>query len=224
MKVPNEALAPGRWAIGRFGDMCTRKYDLDLAGANHIPCRYSWQEQGDRPPAPNQREERTGATYAAISLPAEGWQHQPKIPGEVSARISISQTGPAMEDRELRVEGRRGGGWTARTEDFAWAQTRHDVVLSAPSGPEYPIRMYTTDGLRLTARSPRLDHEPRLLEGALDLSTAVAEAEHGELSEFVDTRLGGKPISESWVHATLDDLIVRPARLLAAPLGTLPRG
>lgn len=97
------------FVINRHGDMFTRKYDLDLAGANHIPGRYTWQEQGDLPSAPNQWEERTNAAYAAISLPAERWRHQPKIPGEVTARISISQTGPTMENRELRVEGRRDG-------------------------------------------------------------------------------------------------------------------
>lgn len=97
------------FVTNRYGDMYTRKYDLDLAGANHIPGRYTWQDQGDLPTAPNQWVERTDPAYAAISLPAEEWRHQPKIQGEVTARISISQTGPTMEDRELRVEGRNGG-------------------------------------------------------------------------------------------------------------------
>lgn len=97
------------FVMNRFGDMYTRKYDLDLAGANHIPGRYTWQDQGDKPSAPNQFEERVNESYAAIALPAEEWQHQPKIPGEITSRISISQSGSAVEDRVLRVEGRDDG-------------------------------------------------------------------------------------------------------------------
>lgn len=267
------------FVMGRFGDMYTRKYDLDLAGANHIPGRYTWQDQGDLPSAPNQWEERTNAAYAAISLPAEEWQHQSKIPGEVTARISISQTGPTMEDRELRVEGRRdgrtgfwskdlaasgweftvtdlplempvladadprvdqsavvlaapsgldfegslGGGWTARIKDFDWAQTRHDLVLRSPSGRSYEILMYTTDGLRLEPRSPGLDHRPRMLEGAFDLTAAAAESGEGELSDLIRTRFGGRAIFEIWVQATIDELVVSPAQFFVAPLGTLRR-
>lgn len=267
------------FVMGRHGDMYTRKYDLDLAGANHIPCRYTWQDQGDLPTAPNQWEERTNASYAAISLPAEEWQHQPKIPGEVTARISISQTGSAMEDRELRVEGRHGGrngfwhkdiaaatweftatdlpleqpildqvdplvdqstvqlaapsglhfegpvggGWVLRTDDFDWAQTTHDAVLRSPGGRSYPIRIYTTDGLRLEARGPGLDAQPRMLEGAFDLTAAAAGPDAGELAGFIRSHLGGKPIYEIWVQATLEKLVVSPAQLFATPLGTLRR-
>ncbi len=98
------------FVMNRFGDMFTRKYDLDLAGSNDIPGRYTWQIQDRRTPsAPDQLQERFNPGYAAISLPAQEWQHQPKIPGEVTARISIHDTGVRMEDRELRVEGRSGG-------------------------------------------------------------------------------------------------------------------
>lgn len=123
------------FVMGRFGDMYTRKYDLDLAGANFIPSRYTWQEQGDLPMAPNQLEERINPAYAAISLPAEDWQHQPKIPGEITARISISQTGPAMEDRELRVEGANNGQTGFWHKDLAadrWEFTATGSVLTAP--------------------------------------------------------------------------------------------
>ncbi len=264
------------FVMNRYGDMYTRKYDLDLAGANHIPGRYTWQDQGDLPSAPNQWEERTNAAYAAISLPAEDWRHQPKIPGEVTARISISQTGPTMEDRELRVEGLSSGltgywhkdlvadhweftptglpltdpilgdadpqsdqssldlapvsgvhyegslgaGWTARVEDFDWAQTRHDVTLTGPSGRSHPIRMYTTDGLRLDARGAGLDGEPRAMEGALDLRGAAADP---ELAEFVRSTLGDKEVFEIWLEATTETLRIRPAVLFAGPLGVLRR-
>lgn len=123
------------FVMNRHGDMYTRKYDLDLAGANHIPCRYTWQEQGDLPSAPNQWEERTSSAYAAISLPAEDWQHQPKVPGEITSRISISQSGPTMEARELRVEGRsdgRTGYWHKDLVADRWEFTPTGDPLARP--------------------------------------------------------------------------------------------
>ncbi len=268
------------FVMNRFGDMYTRKYDLDLAGANHIPSRYTWQEQGDLPTAPNQLDERIDESYAAISLPAEEWQHQPKIPGQVTARISISQTGPAVEDRELRVEGRHdgrtgywskplaagqwsftatgvnlasptladadpdvdqstvelaplsplrfegslGGGWTARIDHFDWAQTRHDVTLRGPSGRTYPVTMYTTDGLRLEARGPGLDGQPRWLEGALDVRGAERSSAGAELTDLVRTTLEGRDVYEIWLQATTAELEISPARFFAQPLGVLRVG
>ena len=268
------------FVMNRFGDMYTRKYDLDLAGANHIPSRYTWQDQGDLPTAPNQLEERIDEAYAAISLPAEEWQHQPKIPGQVTARISISQTGPAVEDRELRVEGRHdgrtgywskplaagqwsftatgvnlasptladadpdvdqstvelaplsplrfegslGGGWTARIDHFDWAQTRHDVTLRGPSGRTYPVTMYTTDGLRLEARGPGLDGQPRWLEGALDVRGAERSSGSAELTDLVRTALEGRDVYEIWLQATTAELEISPARFFAQPLGVLRVG
>ncbi|MFD4369916.1 hypothetical protein [Rhodococcus sp. NPDC058521] len=119
----------------RFGDMYTRKYDLDLAGANHIPGRYTWQEQGPLPTAPNQLAERFDPRYAAISLPAEDWQHQPKIPGEVTSRISVIDTGNRLEDKELRVEGRDGGRtgyWFKHLEASTWEFRTTNSTLAQP--------------------------------------------------------------------------------------------
>lgn len=121
------------FVTNRYGDMYTRKYDLDLAGANHIPGRYTWQVQGPKPSAPNQLVERVDPQYAAISLPAQEWQHQPKIPGEVTSRISIHDSGDRMEDRELRVEGRRGGRtgfWHKGLSAEQWKFTPTDRPLT----------------------------------------------------------------------------------------------
>ena len=108
-------------------------------------------------------------------------------------------------------------------KDFDWAQTRHDLVLRSPSGRSYEILMYTTDGLRLEPRSPGLDHRPRMLEGAFDLTAAAAESGEGELSDLIRTRFGGRAIFEIWVQATIDELVVSPAQFFVAPLGTLRR-
>lgn len=268
------------FVMNRFGDMYTRNYDLDLAGSNFIPSRYTWQEQGDKPTAPNQLEERFDDSCAAIALPAQEWQHQPKIPGEVTARISISQTGAALEDRELRVEGRRDGvtgywhkgiseaewaftatgtpligqiltgadplvdqsastlaalsgvdfegdlvgGWSASTTDFDWAQTVHPVTLTSPSGNDYQIALYTTDGLRQDARGPGLDWQSRFMDGAIDLRGAAPTAPgNEELVEFMRAHLGGKDIAEVWVQASSDSLLINPAIVFSQPLGTLWR-
>ncbi|NLE80357.1 MAG: hypothetical protein GX610_12380 [Rhodococcus sp.] len=59
--------------------------------------------------APSQLQERFDPRFTGVSLPAPDWQHQAKVPGDITSRISISVTGPAVEDRELRVEGRHDG-------------------------------------------------------------------------------------------------------------------
>ncbi|WP_327142042.1 hypothetical protein [Nocardia sp. NBC_01327] len=121
--------------MNRYGDMYTRKYDLDFAGANHIPGRYTWLPQGAKPEGPSQLAERVDTQYAAISLPAEDWQQQPKVPGEITSRLSIHDTGPAVEDRELTVEGRengRTGYWHKDVRAQAWQFTATDRPLEQP--------------------------------------------------------------------------------------------
>ncbi|WP_188064752.1 hypothetical protein [Dietzia sp. ANT_WB102] len=265
----------------RFGDMYTRKYDLDLAGANHIPGRYTWQDQPPLPSAPNQLFERFDPQYAAISLPAEEWQHQPKIPGQVTSRISVIDTGTRMEDKELRVEGIRDGrtgywhkdltadswvftptdtplaqpvlsdadptrdqstvdlaaasdlsfqgslpnGWMGRVEQFDWAQSRHTATLTAPSGREFPVRIYTTDGLRQTPRGSGLDQQPRAMEGAIDLRPAEPWAPgNEELAEFARTVFGGKDVYEIAMNATTTELAISTAGALEPLLAVSSTG
>ncbi len=121
------------FVMNRYGDMFTRKYDLDMAGSNHIPGRYTWQDQGPLPSAPDQLTERVNPAYAAISLPAEDWQRQPKIPGEITSRISIHVSGDTAENRELRVEGRRDGRtgyWHKDLRATNWEFTADDQPLT----------------------------------------------------------------------------------------------
>lgn len=262
------------FVIGRHGDLYTRKYDLDLAGANHIPGRYDWLDGPVLPSAPDQLRERFDPAFAPISLPAEPWRAQPKIPGEVSSRISVIDTGDRMEDKDLRVEGASGGrtgywskpleggawaftptdiplsgmplaadpgrdqsledaapptgmdfagdlpgGWTARTDDFDWAQTTHNVTVISPAGHEYRVLMHTTDGLRLIPRGPGLDGVPRDLEGALDLRPAAPWAPgHEDLADLARTGLGGD-LLEIAVRATTGALEVSRPGPFAPRLG-----
>ncbi|GAC58581.1 hypothetical protein GOHSU_43_00250 [Gordonia hirsuta DSM 44140 = NBRC 16056] len=265
------------FVMNRYGDMYTRKYDLDLAGSNEIPGRYTWQIQPrNTPSAPDQLQERFNPGFAAISLPAPEWQHQPKIPGEITSRISIHDDGRRMENRQLRVEGRSNGrtgywhkglnerawtftatgqnlvdevltgadpstdqsaqtlaapsgvdfagrlpgGWTARIDDYDWAQTTNPVTLTAPSGRTYRAFMHTTDGLRFVPRGSGLDTEPRTLAGALDVTKAGASP---ELTRFVNSVLDGRRIYEISLSATKSRLVISPAGLLTQPMVTLTR-
>lgn len=82
--------------IGRYGDLYTRLYDFDIAGADPLFFDYSYE---------NQR----GAAEPVIQLPSPGWVRHPKIRGTITDRISIHKVGARSIHRELRVEGRRAG-------------------------------------------------------------------------------------------------------------------
>ncbi|MFI6774349.1 hypothetical protein [Nocardia sp. NPDC050412] len=71
--------------------------------------------------------------YAAIQLPAPDWVRQPKVPGEITDRVSIHKTGPGSEARELRVEGRdngRTGYWTKQLTAEQWFFVPTDQSLA----------------------------------------------------------------------------------------------
>ncbi|MEV6064392.1 hypothetical protein AB0L62_30720 [Nocardia asteroides] len=109
--------------VNRYGDFYTRLYDFDISGADTVFFRYSYQDQRGLPEAPDMLAERVDSRYAAIQLPAPDWVAQPKVPGEITDRLSIHRTGPGSAARELRVEGRDGGRtgfWRKSLTDPAW--------------------------------------------------------------------------------------------------------
>lgn len=82
--------------IGRHGDLFTRLYDFDIAGADPLFFSYSYDDQ-------------RGVADPRIQLPSPAWVRQPKIPGVITDRISIHKVGSGSVHRQLRVEGRRQG-------------------------------------------------------------------------------------------------------------------
>lgn len=99
--------------MGRYGDLYTRLYDFDIAGADPLFFDYSYD---------NQR----GAAKPVIQLPSPGWVKQPKIPGRITDRISIHKTGSGSAHRQLRVEGVRNGRvgyWHKDSTALRWAFT-----------------------------------------------------------------------------------------------------
>ncbi|MEU9130130.1 hypothetical protein AB0D08_18825 [Kitasatospora sp. NPDC048540] len=68
---------------------------------------------------------RTSAAWRnpAIQLPSPDWVHQPKIPGQITDRISVHKTGPGSDARELRVEGASQGAtgyWSKALTAPSW--------------------------------------------------------------------------------------------------------
>jgi len=84
------------FVIGRRGDMFTRLYDFDIAGADSFFFKYSYADQ-------------RGVANPRIQLPGASWVRQPRIHGVITDRISIEKVGRGTVHRTLRVEGRRHG-------------------------------------------------------------------------------------------------------------------
>lgn len=98
---------------GRYGDLFTRLYDFDIAGADPVFFDYAYDDQ-------------RGAAHPRIQLPSPGWVRQPKVPGTITDRISIHKVGAGAVHRELRVEGVRAGRtgyWHKDVRAAAWAFT-----------------------------------------------------------------------------------------------------
>jgi hypothetical protein len=106
--------------ISASGEIQTRLYDFDTAGENDL-LTYSYITEG-----PN------GTTRA---LPPEPWRVQPPVPGRVTAKITIFQTGEGNAARTLRVEGQRGaevGYFEKGIYQDAWTFTATQRALSGP--------------------------------------------------------------------------------------------
>lgn len=101
------------FVVGRYGDLFTRLYDFDVAGADPLFYDYSYDDQ-------------RGVAKPKIQLPSPGWVQQPKIPGTITDLISVHKAGAYYQHRILRVEGVRGGQvgyWHKDLADPAWQFT-----------------------------------------------------------------------------------------------------
>lgn len=104
------------FVINRYGDMYTRLYDFDISGSDRVFFGYSYEDQ-------------RGAADPKIQLPTPDWAAQPKIPGQVTDRISVHKTGVGSDARELRVEGGDGtrtGYWSKSLTASQWTFTPTD--------------------------------------------------------------------------------------------------
>ncbi|UGT54728.1 hypothetical protein [Nocardia asteroides] len=128
--------------VNRYGDFYTRLYDFDISGADKVFFRYSYEDQRGLPEAPDMLSERVDGRYAAIQLPAPDWVAQPKVPGEITDRLSIHRTAAGSDARELRVEGRDGGRtgyWRKMLTDPTWSFVATDQPLAGAPLENSPI-------------------------------------------------------------------------------------
>lgn len=99
--------------VGRHGDLFSRLYDFDIAGADPIFFSYTYDDQ-------------RGVENPKIQLPSPAWVRQPKVPGTITDRISIHKVGAGATRRELRVEGVRDeqvGYWHKDIRAPQWSFT-----------------------------------------------------------------------------------------------------
>ncbi|WP_194820359.1 hypothetical protein [Nocardia sp. XZ_19_385] len=155
--------------INKSGDLYTRLFDFDISGADKVFFRYSYADQRGLPEAPDMLSERVDQNTAAIQLPAPAWASQPRIPGEITDRISVHKTGIGSEARELRVEGRsagRTGYWTKQLTANEWTFVATDQPLSgtrlpngsAPVDPSIPPSAYSYTGKSATGWTASIEH------------------------------------------------------------------
>lgn len=87
------------FVVNRYGDLFTRVYDFDIAGADPVFFSYAYEDQ-------------RGVDDPDIQLPGAPWVVQPKVSGEITDRLSITKSGTGVVHRTLRVEGRDADGHT----------------------------------------------------------------------------------------------------------------
>jgi hypothetical protein len=124
------------FVVGSRGELYTRLYDFDIAGANTIVGDYSWEQ--DRP-----------ASDGRWQLPAPDWvRHKRPRGARITDRIAIIKTGPHSADRLLRVEGsdrrERNGYWEKPLAAKGWRFVATGVKPSGKRLPR-PRRSFTPD-------------------------------------------------------------------------------
>ena len=117
------AAASTVFVINQYGDLFIRTHDYDFSGGDPLQFPYSWDSQEGKPDAKFFLQQRFDPTVAAVRLPSTPWVQIPKIPGEITNRISIESTEKGNENRLLKVEGRKDektGFWQRALTDSEW--------------------------------------------------------------------------------------------------------
>jgi hypothetical protein len=115
--------------ISSEGEIYTRLYEFDVSGGNAVFLDYAWQDQ-------------SGIDAPKIQLPAPDWIRHPRVPGQVTDRISLRKLPPGTEHRLMRVEGTDASGnsgyWQkdlADTQAGAWRFVATGEALQGRSLP-----------------------------------------------------------------------------------------
>lgn len=118
------AAASTAFVVNKYGDMFIRTHDYDFSGGDPLQFPYSWESQDGKGDASSFWDQRFNPAVAAVRLPSTPWiKISPKIPGEITNRISIESTAKGNENRLLKVEGRKDGKtgfWQKNLKDADW--------------------------------------------------------------------------------------------------------
>lgn len=101
--------------VNRYGDLWTRVYDFDIAGADPVFFSYAYEDQ-------------RGVSDPDIQLPGAPWVAQPKVPGTITDRISIFKRGTGVIERTLRIEGTDADGTTGFWQKDIGAGSPHPWI------------------------------------------------------------------------------------------------
>ena len=170
------------------GDMFTRLWDYDIAGTDPAQFRYTWQDQSNLPSPSTWLQGKINPRYAAIKLPPAGWKHQPKVPGEITDRLTVVSTAPGSQNRELRVEGRRDGHtgyWSKMIDAKTWTFVPTDQSLKGKS-LDNPQRDTSKVGLGSASGV----HYSGSLQGAATID--IKDFAYQSTTRTVDLKISGK--------------------------------
>ncbi len=93
----------------KYGDLYTRAWDYDYSGGDPAQFNYTFTPEKRRYTAQNWFDQRLNPMAKKMRIPVKDWWKQPKIPGEITNRLSVESTAPGMKNRLLKVEGRHRG-------------------------------------------------------------------------------------------------------------------
>ncbi|MGJ8669151.1 MAG: hypothetical protein ACSHXK_06650 [Oceanococcus sp.] len=85
------------------GDIYTRLHEFDISGANTFLLDYSWHDQDD-------------LENPVLQLPGPGWIQHPRVPGQITDRLSLRKLPPGTAHRLMRIEGQDAAGNTGYWE------------------------------------------------------------------------------------------------------------
>ncbi|MFE3293052.1 hypothetical protein [Rhodococcus sp. NPDC059234] len=165
-------------------------------------------------PVENAPTDRSADTLA----PPAPWHLSTTLPARDGAidgqtLIDIGFPYTVVDPRLLDAIGQQAhpSGYRLRVDHFDPAATSRTATVTAPDGTDIPVVLHTADGLRMTARGPGLDADPRHLVGAIEIPSEAyaARGSTPALDAFVRDWMRGKHIAAITLSATDHDLVVR---------------
>jgi len=178
------------FVIGDRGDMYTRLWDFDIAGLDNAFFDYSYEDQ-------------RGLENPVIQLPGAQWVQQPKIPGRITNRISITTVGRGTLHRTLRVEGRNAKGVPGFWQKDLYVLNRGPSAWKFVPTPRVKVTgrpLENTRGDSSGYRAAEPEDARYVMDGAFDaeipdfnvycnrslLRIHLASGEHMDLNLFLD--------------------------------------